>query len=423
MTRLRVLICAFSCHPSGESGLGSGEDVLGWNMVRQVARCHDTWVLTYSQNEQSIIKAIHEAPLPNVHFHYIDLPSWLRSLLRIQGGHQFYYYLWQIKAYLVSRQLNRKLRFNLFHHLTYANDWMASFIGALLPVPYVRGPGGGAHKTPPGFGTEYTLGGRIWEGVRTLGQWALRRDPFFLKGQSRAQAIMVCNQESLSSLPKAWSQKAHMFPVSGITSEDLSHTPNESRNGSDFQVLSVGSLIRIKGFGLTIRAFELFARQHPQATLSIIGDGPEKNRLKSLVIKLGIESRVQFLSAMPRDSVMRHMAECDVFLFPSLRDGGGTVVIEAMAAGKAVICLDTGGPRMHITEECGVKVEPITPHAAVAELAEALNRMYLDDELRRRLGEAGQRRAAELYHWDRLGDRLMRIYEQATSTPAKSSHP
>jgi glycosyltransferase involved in cell wall biosynthesis len=75
---------------------------------------------------------------------------------------------------------------------------------------------------------------------------------------------------------------------------------------------------------------------------------------------------------MPRGELLSNMESHDVFLFPSLRYGGGAVVIEAMAAGKPVVCLDTGGPGMHITDDWGFKIIPRSPRDAVLELASAL---------------------------------------------------
>ena len=112
---------------------------------------------------------------------------------------------------------------------------------------------------------------------------------------------------------------------------------------------------------------------------------------------------------------MECMASSDVLLFPSLRDGGGTVVIEAMSAARPVICLDAGGPGLHITDSCGIKVDPKSPAETVASLADALERLYLDEGLRQRMGEAGRERARESYHWDKLGDRLMEIYRPILS--------
>jgi glycosyltransferase involved in cell wall biosynthesis len=385
-------------------------------MVLQVGRFHDVWVMTQAENRASIEESQSENPLPGLHFEYISLPSWMRTFLSFQGSHQFYYYLWQIKAYLVARRLNREIGFDLFHHITYGNDWMVSFIGALLPIPYVRGPGGGAHRTPKGLLQEYNFSGRMWEKVRSVGQWLFRHDPLFIKGQQRAHAIMVCNRDSVSIIPKKWSDKVHLFPVSGVTSEDLAVSAPKNENGKEFRVFTAGSLIRIKGFGLAIKAFKVFAEKHPDSRLTIAGGGPEEPRLRKLISDSNLEDRIDLLGPIPRSDVMARMASSDVLLFPSLRDGGGTVVIEAMSAARPVICLNAGGPGLHINESCGIKVEPQSPPETVAGLADALDRLYLDGNLRESMGKAGRERARESYHWDKLGERLMEIYRPIIST-------
>ena len=409
----RILACAFSCCPPGSPGFRGGEDILGWNLLNQIARFHDVWALTHDRGWPSVEAGPDQQPSTRLHIYIVDLPGWLRPLLKIQGGHQLYYYLWQIKAYFAARRLHRKVGFDLFHHITYANDWMVSFIGALLPIPYVRGPGGGAHRTPKGLQQEYPLGGRLWEKVRSASQWLFRHDPFFILGQSHASAILLCNWDSMSMNPKRWSHKAHLFPVSGISSEDLATAHQGNANHNRFCVLSAGSLIRVKGFGLAIKAFEEFAGKYPESVLLIAGGGPEEHRLQELIRRSRVSEKIQLLGAIPRDVLLSRMASSDVVLFPSLRDGGGTVVIEAMSVGKPVVCLDIGGPGMHITEECGIKVTPGSPPETVHKLADALERLYLDEGLRHRLGKAAQEKAKRSYHWDRLGERLMEIYQPA----------
>ena len=386
---MRVLVSAFTCHPGLTSGLGSGEDLLGWNLVKQIAQHHEVWTLTHAMNRLGIEQSMRIEPIPNAHFQYIDMPRWLRPMLKYQGTHQIYAYLWQINAYFKARRLHSQNSFDIFHHVTYANDWMASYIGALLPVPYIRGPGGGAHRTPRSLKREYSIFGRIWENIRGWGQWVLRRDPFFQIGHGKAKALLVCNSEARAIIPDKWSQKTQVFPVSGISSEDLEYKSMPRQNLGEFRILSAGSLIRIKGFSLTIRAFKTFADGHPDAKLTIIGSGPEERTLQSLVQDLGLEDLVSLVPSVPRNQLLREMADCDVFLFPSLRDGGGTVVIEAMALGKPVVCLDTGGPGMHITEECGIKILPGTPSQTEKDLANALKQLYLDENLRKSLGKAG----------------------------------
>ena len=416
MTKLRILASAFTCCPPGSPGFGGGEDVLGWNLLQQIARFHEVWALASAKDRSAIESALNQDPVPNLNFHFVDLPYALRPLLRIQGGHQLYYYFWQVKAYFTAKKLHRRLGFDLFHHITYANDWMASFIGAFLPIPYVRGPGGGAHRTPQGFEQEYSARGRLWERFRSLGQWLSRHDPVFIRGQCRARAILACNRESISSTPKQWAHKLQEFPVNGISSEDLALTGNGNGGYDGFRVLSAGSLIRVKGFSLAIRAFKEFADKNPSSEFRIIGSGPEGPRLEAVIDRNQLRPKVKLIQAVPRDELLTEMASCDVFLFPSLRDGGGAVVIEAMSAGKPVVCLDTGGPGMHVTEECGIKIKPRSPDDAVHRLADALERLKQDEVLRLKLGRASRERAEQLYHWDRLGERLMKVYQQALTS-------
>jgi glycosyltransferase involved in cell wall biosynthesis len=107
------------------------------------------------------------------------------------------------------------------------------------------------------------------------------------------------------------------------------------------------------------------------------------------------------------------MAKCDVFLFPSFREGGGAVIVEAMAKAKPVIGLDTGGPALHIQPEWGIKVAPTSYDQVLGDLSSALQRLFLDGNLRHRLGEAARRRAMDYYLLDRLGERLEKIYREA----------
>ena len=411
MTRRRILASAFTCSPPGSAGFTGGEDILGWNLLIQIAKHHDVWALTQEEDLGSIEDAIASHPIPGLHFEFVNFPSWLKPLLKFQGGHQIYYYFWQMNVYLAARRLHRELNFDLFHHITYANDWMASFVGALLPIPYVRGPGGGAHRAPKEIEQEYALSGRLWEKVRRVGQWLFRHDPIFIKGQSKAGAIMVCNKDSMAQLPKKWTPKAHFLPVSGVSSEDLSFPASPRSEDGVFDVLSAGSLIRVKGFGLAIRAFKLFSDKYPNSRLTIAGSGPEEPRLRALISDSGLEDKVNLPGAIPRDALLSKMASSDVLLFPSMRDGGGTVVIEAMSAAKPVVCLDIGGPGLHINDECGIKLKPASPAETVQNLADALERLYLDEGLRLRLGKAARERAEQRYHWDKLGERLMAVYQ------------
>jgi glycosyltransferase involved in cell wall biosynthesis len=385
---------------------------MGWNLVKRVGRAHRLWVLTAAQNRNAVEAARRKEPLPDVQFVYLDLPGWLHALMRHQVGIQFYAYLWQWKAYFVARGLHRHVRFDLFHHLTYENDWMASIIGALLPVPCVRGPGGGAHRIPKPFLKGFRLGSRLAEIRRSFGQWVFRHDPFFALSQRRARVILACNREAVEGVPARWRHKVELLSVNGISAHELT-APQQQVRSEKFAVLSAGRLVPLKGFDLALRAFAIFAERRPEADFTIVGKGPELNRLESLIHELGIEKQAHIESWMPREHLLARMRSCDVFLFASLRDGGGLVVVEAMASGKPVVCFDLGGPGVHINEECGFKVPARDPGQAVRDMAVALEKLASGRNLCAQLGRAALERARQVYDWDHVTERIIEAYEQA----------
>lgn len=411
---LKVLAVAFACDPKAESGLGGGEDILGWNMVQQLSKFAEVWVLSSLKNKINVEAFLKEHKTENLHFFYIDFPRWIRPLWSYWAANQMLYYFWQIKAYFFAAALHQKNNFDVFHHITYANDWMASYIGALLPIPYIRGPGGGAHRIPKSFLKEYPFRDYVSQRVRVAGQWLFRHDPFFIIGQSKAKMLLVCNQESFDALPKKWQNKATFFPVNGISKEDLKSVTLSNTVKKGFLVVTVGRLLRIKGFDLAIKAFNIFSEAHPDARLDIIGEGPELKKLNALVT-VGLEKKIVFTGWMPREAVLQKMSASDVFLFTSLRDGGGAVIVEAMAAAKPVICFDIAGPGFHIQPNYGIKIKPSSPNQAVRDIAQALEDLYAHRELRESMGIAARKKVEDFYLWDTLGDRLHMIYKDMLS--------
>lgn len=416
----RLLLCAFACHPQGISGLGAGEDILGWNVARQAARFHEVWALTHASNREALEDARHLLELENrLHFVYVRLPAALEWMVRNHKGPlQIYSWCWQWAAYRAAKRLHREQPFDLFHHVTFANDWLASPTGAFLPVPYLRGPGGGAHRMPGKLLRSRRWTSRLWERVRSMGQWCYRHDPVYRKGQSRARALLVCNEDAVQAVPAKWRPYVQLFPVNGIAPEDAvelgapMERPRAERK--QFIVVSAGHFISLKCFDLGLRAFALFAREHPDAVLELVGDGPERERLIRLAQDLGVIKQVRFPGWSSRTQLLHRIAQADAFLFPSARDGGGAVVVEAMATGTPVVCLDIGGPGYHVQDAWGIKVIPGDPDQVIRDMARALRRLHDDPALRTAMGNAGKRRVQDVYLWDRLGDELNRIYEEAS---------
>ena len=418
---MKVLVSAYACNPSGSLGLHPGEDLTGWRLMEQLARFHDLWVFTHGYNKPGISEALTGKPLPNARFIFIELPKALKWLYRIEFGQRIYYYLWQIKAWRVARKLHREVRFEATHHLTFGNDWIPSFIGAFLPVPFIWGPVGGGQRTPKPLLKEYSLYGRFAEAARNCAQGVGRRMRVRKRCLKRARAVLVCNRETRAKMPRKYQDKIMYFPVNGIAAEDfVDEASGLIRDGQRFKVITAGRLHRLKGFSLAVEAFGAFAEKHPESEMVIIGEGPEERRIRGLISRLGLEDKIRILPWLPRREVLANMRSSDVFLFPSFRDGGGAVVVEAMGSGIPVVVVDSGGPGAHVSEAWGIKVTPSSRESVVREMTVALGKLYSGPELVRKLGEAGRKRALEFYAWDKLGERMREIYEFAVGGKALS---
>jgi len=428
----RILICAFACAADPHQMFFGGGDLMAWNVIKRLGYVYQLWVLTEAQNRKPIENKLSKGPLPNVRFVYVGLPAFLQRLARSQGGIQLVAYLWQWVAFFVALRLHRRVHFHAFHHLTYENDWMASVIGALLPVPYLRGPGGGAHRTPKAFTRRYPFRERLWERVRTAGQWFFRHDPFFALGQRRARVLLVCNEEALKATPARWRHKARLLPINGVPSAAFDRSTPKPYSDKRFRITTAGRLICLKGFDLAIRAFKEFLPRSGDdgrgAEFTIFGDGPQLGGLRRLARELGIEKQVRFEGWKPQEELWARLRSSDVFVFPSLRDGGGAVVVEAMAAGKPVVCFDFGGPGVHINAECGFKIPARDPGQAVRDMAAALEKLAHDQRLCAQMGRAAFERARQFYDWDRITERIVDEYEKALGIDrppmvAGSCHP
>jgi glycosyltransferase involved in cell wall biosynthesis len=411
---MKILVSAYACNPAGSLQLHPGEDLTGWRLMEQLARFHALWVITHRYNEAGIAEARAVTPLPNVQFIFVELSKALKWLYRIEFGQRIYYYLWQFKAWRVARNLHREVRFDAAHHLTFGNDWIPSFIGAFLPVPFLWGPVGGGQRTPKTLLKEYSLYGRFAESARNCAQSVGRKMLVRKQCLRKAQAVLVCNRETQARMPRKYQDKILYFPVNGIAAEDFMDGVLEPRrSGQPFRVITAGRLHRLKGFSLAVEAFGTFAEKHPASEMVIIGEGPEEGRIRVLISHLGLVDKIRVLPWLPRREVLANMRSSDVFLFPSFRDGGGAVVVEAMCSGIPVVVLDSGGPGAHVRDEWGIKVSPDSRESVIKGMTLALETLCVDDALRHRLGSAGRKRALEFYAWDKLGNRMHDIYENA----------
>lgn len=172
-------------------------------------------------------------------------------------------------------------------------------------------------------------------------------------------------------------------------------------------VSTVGRLSQEKGHRYFVESVPQILERFPEAHFLIVGDGPERDSLESLVAGLGIQRAVSFLGY--RRDVAAIMGLSDVVVLASLREAFGDVLIEAMSLAKPVVATAVGGvPEIVRHEETGLLVPAGDPDV----IARAITRLLHDPAWARQLGKRGREVMVENFHIDMLARRLALVYQE-----------
>jgi len=194
-------------------------------------------------------------------------------------------------------------------------------------------------------------------------------------------------------------EKVHVIPM-GVDLQRRFVPPHRPRCGK--KLLFVGRLVEKKGLTYLIDALPLILVKHPEATLTVIGEGPEKNRLLRRVSEVGIENQVTFKGAIKNASLPGYYQDSDIVVFPSViandgdREGFGLVLVEALGCACAAVVTDLPAMRDIVRDGCNALV---VRQKDARQIANAVIRLLDHPLLCQRLGEAGRIRVLEKFDW------------------------
>lgn len=362
---MRILISAYACEP----GKGS-EPGAGWNWTLAAARNHEVWVLTRANNRAAIEEALACDPQPSLHFVYVDLPSWARFWKRGQRGVRLYYALWQVLAGIEARRLHTQQRFDIVHHLTFANLWYPALV-FLADAPFVLGPVGGGPRVPLRLYRSLGVSGRAREISRVTAYAVSRANPLVRAAWRRATVIVVQNDETREALPRRYRGKTVVRPNACV--RDGVTLPRRRTYPVRPVAVYAGRLLGWKGVSLAIRALE-FA---PRWDLLVVGQGPDRDRLVEAVRTRNLEGRVRFVPWLTQEALWHELASCHALVLPSLRDDSPLIAAEAQSLGLPVVAFDQGGPSV-FARLPGTSFELVylgSEEECIRGLASALNRL------------------------------------------------
>lgn len=410
---MKVLLVGHACGP----GLGS-EPGFTWNWAQSLSAQHRIWVIAYPQHRAAVEQWLRENPNPNLQFVWVvtnhPLDPWKPE--RGDRGIRIHYMLWVAAAYREARRLCHEVSIDLVHHVSLGT------VGAppplwKLPVPAIWGPIGGGQTTDPRYLSFY--GKQRWaERVRTARVKFLRRSRSLRKTAQNCQVIFATNRETGELLKGVRAPRVEILLDGGLPVGYVSPTlPSFTGDPNRLTLLWAGRLEHRKGLALGLKALAS-VKKSTSVTLLVAGSGPQENELKLLSQELGLEGRVTFLGSVPYAQMPALFRSASAFLFTSLRDSFGSVVLEAMAHAVPILTLDHQGVGTFVPREAAMKIPVADPAATIQGVASAIEELASNPGRLLAMREAAWKFARQ-QTWDERAGRMSDWYERVLEASGK----
>jgi len=368
MTKLRALLIAEAANPEWSS-----VPLIGWSLATAIAKEVDAHIVTQIRNRDAFLRA---GLREHIDFTAIDseaierpfwkLAGWLRGGQGIGWTTQTalssltYPYFER----LVWKQFGQRIQagdFDVVHRITPLTPTAPSSLAkrcARAGVPFVLGPLNGGVPWPSGFDKERRREKEWLSYVRA----AYRLLPGIRQSYRYATKVLVGSQFTLGDLPSQYRHKYIYMPENGIDPLRFSQVV-QPRKGGPLRAAFVGRLVPYKGPDMLLES-ALDLLRTGSLTIDIIGDGPMMEELREYAQKHELGTAVVFHGWVPNEKVQDVLCNCDILSFPSIREFGGGVVLEAMALGVVPVVVDYAGPGELVTPDVGFKV-PIGTRAEI----------------------------------------------------------
>jgi glycosyltransferase involved in cell wall biosynthesis len=407
-------ICIVAEHASYRFG---GEAILPVHyFARLRARGEEAWLVVHARTRDELEAAF---PLDRKRLRFVE-DAWFHRLLsrvsaalprRIAGSTV------SLLSMLITQFLARKIvlalrdsvGLDVVHQPIPVSPRFPSLMFG-LNLPVIIGPMNGGMDYPPAFRHSESILSRI--GI-SFGRHFSDLVNSALPGKKRAKVLIVANRRTRLALPRGFKGKVVELPENGV---DLSlwSAPEKIRGDTPpspktAHFIFVGRLVDWKCLDVVLEAL----CQVPDAHLEVIGDGSMRQPWEHLAEDLGVSSRVAFSGWLTQAECASHMQSAIALLLPSVYECGGAVVLEAMAAGMAVIATKWGGPVDYVDTGTGILIEPKSRSVLVEGFAAAMRQVIAAPELARTMGVSGRERVERHFSWDQKIDSTMQIYREA----------
>jgi glycosyltransferase involved in cell wall biosynthesis len=359
--KLKVLLIVEQCNPEWSS-----VPLEGYRYYKSLSRLANLTLVTHERNRSALHAADGEGKVVFISETWIAQQwSRLAGLLTEHKGrinwpirHALNYPIYaefNSRTFHLLRGDVAKGVYDVVHAVTpILPRYPVKMIDACRNTPFLLGPVNGGLAFPDGFPD---IAGKEFDRFSFLRSWA-RMLPGYRRTYRNADKILAGSTATLQMVRKTMGVADHRIELlheNGVPASSLAEP--HRRTGDAIRLLFVGRLVSYKCADVVIEAIALLPSETlRQVSLTIVGDGPEREGLELLAGRLSLADRVNFAGWVPQEETAHFYRQSDIFCFPSVREFGGAVVLEAMAAGLPCIVADYGGIAEYVTEETGFRI-------------------------------------------------------------------
>ena len=419
-TKPRVLIIAEAANPEWVS-----VPLIGWSLAQALAKITDAHIVTQIRNRDAFLRA---GLTEGRDFTAIDSEAFARPLWKIgtllrMGEGKGWTALQMVSALsypyferLVWKKFGADIQsggYDIVHRVTPLSPTINSPLAAKCAragVPFILGPLNGGVPWPKHFDAERRAE-REWLSYVRGAYKALPGRKSTLK---HAAAIIVGSRHTESEIPARHREKCVYIPENAIDPARFSRV--SSPQSGPLRACFIGRMVPYKGPDMLIEAAGPLLRSG-RLEIDMIGDGPMMDRLKTLAADTA--GKVHFHGWCAHEKVQDIAANCQLFAFPSIREFGGGVVLEAMALGLTPLIVDYAGPGELVDGTTGFKVPMGSRADIISAFRKSLTDIVENPEILDRTGAASKARVQGYFTWAKKAAQIAEVYRWIANTGKK----
>jgi len=412
----RVLMLAEAANPEWVS-----VPLVGWSFFNAIRDIADVHLVTQVRNREAIQRAglLEGRDFTAINTEQLERPLWkagkaLRlgwtSKMAINALSYPYFerLVWARFGHAITSGF-----YDIVHRVTPLSPTISSPIAARCAkagVPFVLGPLNGGLPWPRDFDSVRRKEKEWLTYVRDAYKLSLGRKKMF----KATSVLLAGSRHTASEIPKAYRDRTVYFPENGIDIRRFHPGETKGAGKDTLRACFVGRLVPYKGPDMLIEAAAPHLRRG-SLHLDIIGDGPMMDELKTKIASLDVAEAVTIHGWVGHADVPGILGHAHILTFPSIREFGGGVVLEAMALGVTPVVVDYGGPGELVSGGYGIAIPLGTRAQIVSDLEKALAEIIADPMGKCLRPETLRRRVEDEFSWPAKARKIVEIYSKLRS--------